>query len=209
MDFFKLIGKAFQIGQSLLYDAIDESERKANALLDKQESKLNWAEKTHTVNIDKINERRQAINTARNNLYRRTDEELEQDKSGLDKNPTDFSYETKVLLSDAIHEAPSAPGVYILWLNGSVMKCGRASYSGGVRWRFAQYYNLNYDNKSRAGNHWSVSEENRDFIKVSWQCCPPSKCHELEYKLFKKYGKGPWAERAPNSCDTNSWQLLI
>lgn len=44
---------------------------------------------------------------------------------------------------------------------------------------------------------------------VSWQCCPVSKCKELEYKLFAKYGKGPWGLRAPAKCPDNSWELLI
>lgn len=85
----------------------------------------------------------------------------------------------------------------------------QAAYSNGVRWRLSQYYNLNYDNRARRGEYWSVSEENRDNITVSWQCCPQAVCQELEYKLFEKYGKGPWAHRAPKFCTDDRWKLLI
>lgn len=141
--------------------------------------------------------------------HRRTDEELNQDTSGTDKFAKDFQHRKQMPLSAAMNCAQSSPGVYVLYLNGIPMKCGRASYSGGVSWRLRQYYNLNYDNRARMGDYWSVSPQNRNNIMVSWQCCPPSKCHELEYKLFKKYGKGAWAQRAPVSCDTDSWALLI
>lgn len=141
--------------------------------------------------------------------HRRTDEELSYDTSGTDKFAKDFQHHKQMPLSAAINSAQNSPGVYVLYLNGVPMKCGRASYSGGVSWRLSQYYNLNYDNRARMGDYWSVSPENRDNIMVSWQCCPPSKCHELEYKLFRKYGKGAWALRAPVSCDTDSWKLLI
>lgn len=89
------------------------------------------------------------------------------------------------------------------------MKCGRAAYSQGIRWRFVQYYNLNYDNKARSKDYWSISKANRDRIKVSWQACIISKCKELEYKLFRKYGKGEWAKRAPTNCSEDSWPLFI
>lgn len=141
--------------------------------------------------------------------HRRTDEELNHDTTGTDKSVHDFQCCKQIPLSAAMNCAQSVPGVYVLYLNGSPMKCGRASYSGGVSWRLRQYYNLNYDDRARMGDYWSISPNNRDNIMVSWQCCPPSKCHELEYKLFQKYGKGAWAQRAPASCDTDSWELLI
>ena len=141
--------------------------------------------------------------------HRRTDEELSRDSSGTDKNATDYQYRKQMPLPAAINCAQSVSGVYVLYLNGTPMKCGRASYSGGVAWRLRQYYNLNYDDRARIGDYWSVSQENRDRVMVSWQCCPASKCHELEYKLFQKYGKGAWAHRAPVACNTNSWDLLI
>lgn len=145
--------------------------------------------------------------------HRRSDDELNQDSSGTEKSPKSFQCEQNIPLSSAINCAESTPGVYVLRLNGNVMKCGRASFDkgsvSGVVWRLRQYYNLNYDDRARAGEYWSVNLKNRDKITVSWQCCPVSKCHELEYKLFKKYGKGQWAHRAPNSCLEDSWELLI
>lgn len=113
------------------------------------------------------------------------------------------------MFSQAKRMAPSQPGVYILLLNGEVMKYGRAAYGQGIKWRFTQYYNLNYDDKARQGDYWSVSPENRDLIVVSWQVCPVSKCKELEFKLFEKYGKGPWGLRVPRFCKDDTWDLLI
>ena len=112
-------------------------------------------------------------------------------------------------LRSAISSAPSKEGVYVLFLDGKVMKCGRAAYGQGLKWRFTQYYNLNYDDRARRGDFWSVSPKNKDRVAVSWQACPPSKCKELEYKLFEKYGKGPWGLRAPANCYDDSWTLLI
>ena len=106
---------------------------------------------------------------------RRTDAEFSSDSSELDRTPRDFQYQTDVPLSEACHLAEHSPGVYVLYLNGAVMKCGRAAYAQGVAWRFKQYYNLNYDKKSQEGDTWSVSAENRDLVTVSWQCCPVSK----------------------------------
>ena len=140
---------------------------------------------------------------------RRTDAEFDSSTADTDKKPRDFEYRKGESLKNACAIAASQPGVYILYLNGVVMKCGRVVYSQGIRWRFKQYYNLNYDKRAQRGDHWSVSEENRDKVTVAWQCCPESKSHELEYKLFRKYGKGPWASRAPANCNTDTWELLI
>lgn len=140
---------------------------------------------------------------------RRSDSELEQDRSGTNLKPRDFQYATKVPLSQAVSQAESTTGVYVLYLNGQVMKCGRAAYGQGIHWRLQQYYSLNYDDRARKHDYWSISPENRDSVMVSWQCCPVSKCKELEYKLFRKYGKGPWGLRAPVSCSDDSWEVLI
>lgn len=92
-------------------------------------------------------------------------------------------------------------GVYILRLNGQVMKVGSAEI--GVQKRMQQYYGLN---KSCGLNE--INAENRDQIWVTWQDCPKSKCNELESKLAKKYGLGPWAKRTPHSAE-DTWDLLI
>ena len=142
-------------------------------------------------------------------MRRGTKEDFRKNTIGMDKKPEDFSHQSKVLLSRAKSSAPGEPGVYILWLNGKVMKCGVATYGQGLRWRFTQYYNLNYDDRARRKDYWSVSPDNRDEVEVSWQACPQRACDELEYKLFRKYGKGPWAKRAPSSAGTDEWRVLI
>lgn len=140
---------------------------------------------------------------------RRTDEELSKDKSGIETPAESYQRNENIPLSCAMNQASNEPGVYILWLNGNVMKCGRSSQFGGVRKRLLEYYRLDYDKKAKAGEYWAVTFENRDNVMVSWQCCPISKCHELEYKLFQKYGKGPWAHRAPSNFEEDTWELLI
>ena len=62
---------------------------------------------------------------------------------------------------------------------------------------------------ARRGNYQSISPENRDRVKVTQQACPKRVCDELEYKLFKKYGKGRWAKRAQATLATDEWELLI
>lgn len=140
---------------------------------------------------------------------RRTDEELAGNIAGLDRRAESYDVRRNVPLRSAAQNAPSEEGVYIIYLNGRVMKCGRAAYGQGLKWRFTQYYNLNYDDRARKGDYWSISPVNRDSVTVSWQTCPVSKCKELEAKLFRKYGKGPWGLRAPSSCNDDTWKLLI
>ena len=147
--------------------------------------------------------------TSSSSNHRSTKEEFRSNRTGMDRRPDSYSVRKHVLLSRACNIAPSEPGVYILFLHGEVMKCGVATYSHGLQWRFTQYYNLNYDDRARDGEYWSVSPDNRDDVKVSWQACPKRVCDELEYKLFRKYGKGPWAKRAPSSLATDEWELLI
>lgn len=187
------------------HSAGDVGRRKADEIRS-QEAEIK--QNQHTNNPPNVEH---AIHT--NKYSRRTDEELRSNTSGLDKVARDFQHANSVPLLSALQTAESIPGVYILWLDGVAMKCGRASYDkgaqSGVRWRLKQYYDLNYDDRARNGEYWSVSPDNKDKIVVSWQCCPISKCNELEYKLFQKYGKGPWALRAPANCQDDTWDLLI
>ena len=143
------------------------------------------------------------------NKKRSTDDDYERNKKGMKKRPEDFEIKRNILLSQAVKNAKNETGVYIIYLDGQVMKCGRAAYSQGIRWRMQQYYNLKYDSRAQHGDCWAIDDSNRDRVMVSWQCCPVAVCKELEYKLFKKYGKGPWGLRAPVSCNTNDWKLLI
>lgn len=172
------------------------------------EQKINNAEKRGHVTPEYIAAQRAKLDEQQTRI-RRTDEELSMDQTGVDRPAKSFDHDDSVPLSVAMNRASNEPGVYILWLNGVVMKCGRSSQTGGVRKRLLEYYRLDYDKRAKAGEYWAVTEDNRDDVVVSWQCCPISKCHELEYKLFQKYGKGPWAHRAPNNCAEDSWELLI
>lgn len=139
---------------------------------------------------------------------RRTDADFENIIQNAGDSNQKYSYKIKIPLRDAATIAPSCPGVYILWLDNIAQKCGRVVYCGGLKWRFTQYYNLNYDSKAQKGDYSSITPQNRDDILVSWQTCPINKCRELESKLFSKYGKGPWAKRRPY-CDKNTWELVI
>ena len=185
-----------------------EIQNERERILLQKEKEIEQAEKRGQVTQEYIAAQRAKLNQEKSRI-RRTDEELSKDRTGTDRPAKSFEYNNSVPLSSAMNRAATEPGVYILWLDGIAMKCGRSSQNGGVRKRLLEYYGLRYDDKARAGDYWSVSPENRDDVVVSWQCCPISKCHELEYKLFKKYGKGPWAQRAPNACEEDSWELLI
>lgn len=147
--------------------------------------------------------------TSGTSRHRSTKEEFRSNRTGMDRSPSTYSVARRVSLSRACNDAPRESGVYVLYLHGQVMKCGVATYSQGLQWRFTQYYNLNYDDRDRDGEYWSVSPDNRDDVEVSWQACPKRVCDELEYKLFQKYGKGPWAKRAPSKLATDEWKLLI
>ena len=140
---------------------------------------------------------------------RTTDEEYSKKSAPPGKKPRDYQYRERVPLKEAMRVANGEPGVYVLFLGNKAMKCGRAAFSQGVKWRLTQYYNLNYDGRAQKGDYWSITPANRDEIYVSWQCCPAMVCEEMEYKLFNKYGKGPWALRAPSRSLTNKWELLI
>lgn len=139
---------------------------------------------------------------------RRTDADFENDLSDDFGSADDYSCKNKIPLQIAMTIAPSATGVYILWLDDVAKKCGRVVYKNGLKWRFTQYYNLNYDAKAQKGIYSSVSPENRGRVLVSWQLCPKSKSRELESKLFDKYGKGGWAKRRPH-CNKDTWTLII
>lgn len=191
--------------------SMEKAAQRRYELIEKREKCIKEFEKKHPgVNTEKLQNAKAQVAKAKGTIKnRRTDSELERDKSGTNLKPRDFQYAKKVPLAQAVSQADSITGVYVLYLNGNVMKCGRAAYGQGVRWRLQQYYSLNYDDRARQHDYWSISPENRDSILVSWQCCPVSKCKELEYKLFRKYGKGPWGLRAPVSCSDNSWEVLI
>lgn len=207
----------FDLLSDIVSSSVDSYKRNVDEVARKKEREINRYESSHGKStqteaarrkVEKMRSGMEKISNAAHGV-RRTDGELREDKSGMDKNPRDYSYESKVDLKAATNSAPSGPGVYILWLNGKAMKCGRAVYAQGIRWRFTQYYNLNYDDRARNKDYWSVSPDNRDNILVSWQACPVSQCEELEAKLFQKYGKGDWARRAPSVSGRGNWPLLI
>lgn len=90
----------------------------------------------------------------------------------------------------------SGAGVYLLRLNGRIMKVGSAKI--GVQKRMQQYYGLN----PYCGLNCFIHEGNRDGITVTYQLCSTEQCKELESKLFDKYGpisSLPWATRRPHT----------
>lgn len=186
----------------------EDIQKERERILAQAERQIEDLEQSGSLPKDCIAQHRIKLEEEKSRL-RRTDEELSKDTTGTDRPARSFQYDNSVPLSSAMHRADNSPGVYILWLNGNIMKCGRSSQAGGVRKRLLEYYRLDYDKRAKVGDYWAVNEANRDDVVVSWQCCPISKCHELEYKLFKKYGKGPWAHRAPASCPEDTWELLI
>ncbi|MBQ2825133.1 MAG: hypothetical protein IJF19_02560 [Clostridia bacterium] len=106
--------------------------------------------------------------------------------------------------ADSLYSTSEA-GVYILYLNGQVMKVGKAEI--GIQKRMQQYYGLN----SYCGLNLYINEYNRDSIRVTYQTCSAFDCDELESKLFDKYSSLsslPWASRRPHSTADNC-QLLI
>ena len=132
---------------------------------------------------------------------RRTDEEAKASPLGWHSQKASLS-DCHTASLKAASQAVNVPGVYILRLNGQVMKVGSAEI--GVRMRMQQYYAMN----PSCGLAKKIDNHNRELIQVTWQDCPKSKCNELESKLARKYGLGPWAKRTPHSPD-DTWDLLI
>ena len=100
---------------------------------------------------------------------------------------------------------PTGSGVYVLYLNGRVMKVGSAKI--GIQKRMQQYYGLN----EYCGLNCHINKNNRDKIDVSYQLCGTNQCDELESKLFDKYGEPgalPWAQRRPH-CNRDTCKLYI
>ena len=112
-----------------------------------------------------------------------------------------------VRLCDAAHPSLTlnAPGVYIIRLNGQIMKVGSAEI--GIQKRMQQYYGMN----SACGLNLYINAQNRDAVTVDYQYCDKQDCRELESKLFDKYGPIevlPWAERRPYSTSNNAVLLI-
>ena len=154
---------------------------------------------------DMSDAQREKIERMKNGTYvsrsRRTDDEVSRQPLNWPRTEASGVDVHSGSLYEAAH-GTNCTGVYILWLYGQIMKCGSAEI--GVAQRMNQYYNLN----QACGLNKYINMKNRDQITVEWQDCPRGKCNELESKLFRKYGKGPWAERAPHSTD-DTWDLLI
>lgn len=99
----------------------------------------------------------------------------------------------------------STSGVYILFLEGRIMKVGSAKI--GIQKRMQQYFGLN----PHCGLNCYITPANRERITVTYQLCPSDACEELESKLFDKYGplsNLPWAEKRPHSTK-NCYKLCI
>lgn len=98
-------------------------------------------------------------------------------------------------LEEAAREAPKSTGVYKLYLNGNLMKVGKAEWREGIRWRMQQYWR---GDSTAGNNHGRSIYENRDRITAQWIVCPKEKCRELEVKLQNQAGgidNLPWCDR--------------
>ncbi|MEZ7892118.1 MAG: hypothetical protein QMC67_10235 [Candidatus Wallbacteria bacterium] len=90
--------------------------------------------------------------------------------------------------------APASPGVYKLYLNGQLMKVGKAA--DGLRKRFSDYYRGVVGGTAGLKH---INEANRDIIIAVWVECETSQCRDLELKLYREAEmrgeKMPWSER--------------
>ncbi|HEX3047210.1 MAG TPA: hypothetical protein VHY08_20820 [Bacillota bacterium] len=99
-----------------------------------------------------------------------------------------------VSLEEAQRSAPQQTGVYKLFLNGRLMKVGKAAWDAGIRWRMQQYWR----GDSTAGSYGSEIYKNRKDITVSWILCPKDKCRAIELNQIQSAGgidNLPWCER--------------
>ena len=100
-----------------------------------------------------------------------------------------------VPLRYAQETAPAETGVYRLYLDGELMKVGKATYKGGLRWRLKQYWNGHPDT---AGPARQIIQERKDDVRVSWTLCTRGECRDLETAMFDEAGGAwflPWAVR--------------
>ncbi|WP_280770727.1 hypothetical protein [Salipaludibacillus daqingensis] len=102
----------------------------------------------------------------------------------------------RMSLEEATKSAPRRTGVYKLYLNGKLMKVGKATRKEGIRWRMQQYWR----GDSTAGKkHGRDIQDNRERISVQWVICSKDNCRELEIKLQNQVGgidNLPWCDRA-------------
>ena len=90
--------------------------------------------------------------------------------------------------------APQAPGVYKIYLDGQLMKVGKAE--NGLRKRFSDYYR-GVDGGTAGLYH--ITDENRDRVMVRWQECSIGECRRIEkdwYDEAERRGEDmPWSSR--------------
>ncbi len=116
MGLFDFIGEIFS-------SAMADTQR----TMDKYDKKLSEYEKTHP-GSEKAAEAREKLNVQREKLdgasrIRRTDSDFENSvSSDSERNPEDYSYKINVPLSEAKSTADNTTGVYVLYLDGRVMK---------------------------------------------------------------------------------------
>lgn len=100
-----------------------------------------------------------------------------------------------VPLKEAAKTAPVQTGVYKLYLNGRLMKIGKAEWEKGIRWRMQQYWR---GDRTTAGPYRQEIISNRDNITASWILCPKGECRALEKKQIDEaggVGNLPWCRR--------------
>lgn len=102
---------------------------------------------------------------------------------------------TGASLEEASKSSPASPGVYKIYLDGRLMKIGKAEWKAGIRWRMQQYWR----GDSTAGFHGAEIYRNRSRIRVTWTLCSADECRRVEVEQQEQAGgiaNLPWCERS-------------
>ena len=87
-------------------------------------------------------------------------------------------------LEEAARTAPRQTGVYKLYLDGKLMKVGKAEWEGGIRWRMQQYWRGDHT----AGISEPEISANRGRVRVVWSLVAVEGCRELEVQMIDLAG---------------------
>ena len=123
MSFLETLGGIISGGAEILGKEMDRHKARTERIRDKH-----YKSGSGNVNRNSSN--------AGTGKHRGTKEEFRSDHTGMKRRPGSYSIEKRAPLSRACNIAPREPRVYILYLDGQVMKCGVATYSQGLQWRF-------------------------------------------------------------------------
>jgi hypothetical protein len=203
MGFWDTVGKITSVLMDEAAKKQEDMQRKAGNQLREYERKVNRAQNSDKMSnpayATKVNEAKQKLAQAKKSVYG----VASTNDDGGNRSSAEIGSASLREIASPIRFA-NKPGVYILKLNGRIMKVGSAEI--GVQKRMQQYYGLN----TSCGLSY-ITGANRDSINITFQHCPVAKCNELESKLFDKYGgveNMPWAKRRPQN-NNNTYQLKI